>query len=396
MSEQFLHGIEVVEVDDGVRPIRTVKSSVVGLIGTAPDADEAEFPLDAPVLLIGSPRKAAKLGGAGTLKDAIDGVFDQTGAVVVVVRVAEGDDIAATLSNVVGDAATKTGVHAFLAAQSSVKATPRILAAPGFTGIRPKGKANPVVAALLAVAERMRAVVVADGPNTTDTDAIAYREDWGSARVYVVDPHAMVWDTATNGPVAQPASARVAGLVARVDNDRGFWWSPSNQVVNGIVGVSRPVDFNMSDPNSTANYLNERDVATIVQKDGYRLWGNRTTAADPLWAFLSVRRTADMVYESIENAYLWAMDRPFSAQLLRDIAGGGEAYLRRLTSLGAILGGRVWLDEELNTPTAFQSGKLYVDFDIEPPAPMERLTFMARRDAGYYTEMFKDAASGET
>ena len=65
MSEQFLHGIEVVEVDDGVRPIRTVKSSVVGLIGTAPDADEAEFPLDAPVLLIGSPRKAAKLGGAG-------------------------------------------------------------------------------------------------------------------------------------------------------------------------------------------------------------------------------------------------------------------------------------------------------------------------------------------
>ncbi len=28
MSEQFLHGIEVVEITDGTRPISTVKSSV--------------------------------------------------------------------------------------------------------------------------------------------------------------------------------------------------------------------------------------------------------------------------------------------------------------------------------------------------------------------------------
>ena len=41
MPEQFLHGVEVVELDDGIRPIRTVKSSVIGLIGTAPDADAA-------------------------------------------------------------------------------------------------------------------------------------------------------------------------------------------------------------------------------------------------------------------------------------------------------------------------------------------------------------------
>ncbi|MDJ0824250.1 MAG: hypothetical protein QNJ16_01980, partial [Rhodobacter sp.] len=39
---------------------------------------------------------------------------------------------------------------------------------------------------------------------------------------------------------------------------------------------------------SRANLLNEQEVATIVRKNGYRLWGNRSLASDPLWAFLSV------------------------------------------------------------------------------------------------------------
>ena len=38
MTEQFLHGVEVIELDYGARPISTVRSSVIGLIGTAPEA----------------------------------------------------------------------------------------------------------------------------------------------------------------------------------------------------------------------------------------------------------------------------------------------------------------------------------------------------------------------
>jgi phage tail sheath protein FI len=38
MPEQFLHGIEIVEIDTGARPISTVRSSVIGLIGTAPNS----------------------------------------------------------------------------------------------------------------------------------------------------------------------------------------------------------------------------------------------------------------------------------------------------------------------------------------------------------------------
>ena len=45
----FLHGVEVLEVQGGTRPIRTVKSSVIGLVGTA-----LKGPVNEPVLISGS------------------------------------------------------------------------------------------------------------------------------------------------------------------------------------------------------------------------------------------------------------------------------------------------------------------------------------------------------
>lgn len=38
MAEKFLHGVEVLEIDAGPRPVRTVRSGVIGIVGTAPDA----------------------------------------------------------------------------------------------------------------------------------------------------------------------------------------------------------------------------------------------------------------------------------------------------------------------------------------------------------------------
>ena len=63
MAEKFLHGVEVIEVTSGPRSIRTTKSSVIGVIGTAPEAKG--FPLNQPVLIAGSVREAAKLGDKG-------------------------------------------------------------------------------------------------------------------------------------------------------------------------------------------------------------------------------------------------------------------------------------------------------------------------------------------
>jgi phage tail sheath protein FI len=379
----FLHGVEVIEVLDGKRPLQTARSSVIGLIGTAPLADAAKFPLNTPVL-VSSAKSGADLGADGTLKDALDGIYDQVGALVVVVRVDEGVDETATLANVVGDAATGTGVHAFLNAASTVKVAPSILVAMGWSHQRPAAAANPVVAELKGIATKLRATIVADGPNTTDAEAITAAGEASSDRVYLVEPWVTVFDTVTASNVAQPASARIAGLIALRDHEVGFWASPSNQVINGIVGVSRPIQFSMSDSTAQSNLLNEAKVATIVFQDGYRLWGNRGTGADPLTAFLAVRRNLDVIDNTMEAGFLWGVAKPFSSQLILDIEDSINAKLGEFFAKGATLGRSVWLDRDLNTAASMLSGRFYFDMDTEPPAPLERMTIRRHRNAGYY------------
>lgn len=471
MTTGFLHGAEVVQIDSGTRPIRTVRASVIGLIGTAPDADANAFPANTPVLVTNNRLEAAQLDttgdGKGTLPSAIDAIFDQAGAVVVVVRVAEGADDAATLANIIGgqSGGEYTGVHAFIGAQSEVGVTPRLLIAPGFMGDRvdegiqsvvvdtpgtgystdttavvdgagsgaevsvevnaatgaitgvtvikpgdgysgtpsitltdPSGAGenaaftvnagpagNPVVAELIGIADKLKGIVIADGPNTNDSDAIAYRGDWGSRRVYIVDPAVRV--SRGGAVVTEPASPRVAGLIAKSDADRGFWWSPSNRVINGIIGVARPIDFDLGDRSSRANILNENEVTTIIREDGFRLWGNRTASSDPKWAFLNVVRTADIIGESILRAHLWAVDRNITRTYLEDVAEGVNAFLRELEALGAILGGRCWPDPDLNTPETLAAGKVYFNFDFTPPAPAEQVTFRAILTNDYYEDI---------
>ena len=190
MPEQFLHGVEVIEIDDGARPIRTVRSSVIGLIGTAAQADAAKFPLNTPVLIAGSRKQAAGLGKTGTLPAAIDAIFDQAGALIVVVRVKAENDRAKATANIIGGIDDKTGaylgVQALLAAQSVVGVAPRLLIAPGFT------QDKAVVAEMVSIARRLRGVIIADGPNSNDAAALEYRKNFGSDRVYLVDPWVQV------------------------------------------------------------------------------------------------------------------------------------------------------------------------------------------------------------
>lgn len=455
----FLHGVEVVTLDDGPRPIRTVRSSVIGIVGTAPNADPAAFPLNKPVLIAGSRRDAGLLDttalktGLGTLPGAIDLMLDQIGAAIVVVRVDDTAGVSAVLGGVDGNGEF-LGVHALMAAQTELGVTPRVLLAPGFTADRPIGltainvtqqgagynavpvvsftgggggtgaaghavvvggkvtsividnpgrgytanpvvvltggtpttpatatattgaSANPVVSELLGIAERLKAVILADLPNTTDAAAIAYRGDWGSKRVFGIYPEVKV--ARGNNIVNVPASSAVAGLIAKIDNDRGFWHSPSNQVINGIIGTSKAIDFAMGDANSRANFLNESEVATIVREDGFRLWGNRTFSDDPKFAFLSVVRTADIINESILRAHLWAVDRNITKTYISDVEESVNAYIRGLVAMGAILGGKCWADPDLNTAASISEGKVWFNVDFTPPYPAEHIIFRSR------------------
>ncbi|MGA0615951.1 phage tail sheath family protein [Paracoccus sp. KR1-242] len=131
-------GMTITAIDNEPRTPVWGDMSIIGLIGTAPDADEEQFPINTPVLIRSSDADALEaLGAAGTLADAVKLINAQLGelqaaALVVVVRVTAGADTAATIANIVGNA-TDTGVGAFLQSGQLLGYTPRLLAAPGFT-----------------------------------------------------------------------------------------------------------------------------------------------------------------------------------------------------------------------------------------------------------------------
>lgn len=387
MTEQFLHGVNVIEVTSGARAVRTAKSSVIGVIGTAPDADEQKFPLSSPVLIAGSLKEAAKLGKRGTLPFAVNGIFSQIGATVVVIRVEESKNSepelkeGETAANIIGGVDEETGeyqgIQAFLSSESTAHVAPRILIAPQFTHQLPEGSVNPVVSALISIAEKLRAIIVADGPNTNDEEAIRWRKSVGSSRVYVVDPWVKVFEGEE-----KPPSPFVAGLIAKIDSEQGFWQSPSNKEINGIVGTSRAIDFTLGDTSCRANHLNENEVTTIIHQNGYRLWGNRTCSNDERWAFLPVRRTADLINDSLLRAHLWAVDRNITKTYIDDVIEGVNSYLASLKAQGAIISGKCYATPELNTPANIASGKVYFDFEFTPPYPAEQITFRSHLVSG--------------
>lgn len=293
---------------------------------------------------------------------------------------------------IIGDAGELTGMHALSGAKSVVKVSPKLLLATGFTHGKPDVMtANPVAAELITLAHKLKAIAYLDCEDTTKEDAVSHVEDHaGSDRAVFTFPWVKVYVPGSKTEIrTRPFSALLAGQQAVVDNDpsRGFWYTASNYVLNGVLGLSQPISFELNNSETVANYLNERNIVTIINEAGYCSWGLRTANG----TFISLRRTRDQVNEAIIYHHLKYNDRPISKGLFEDILAGGNAYLRRLKTLGAVLGGKMWLDRALNTADVIKSGQAYFDYDFGPTYPLEHLTFRSHLSDGYIDEVFPTA-----
>ncbi|VEA92701.1 major tail sheath protein [Yersinia pseudotuberculosis] len=77
-ATDYHHGVRVIEISEGTRPIRTVSTAVVGMVCTSDDADATLFPLNTPVLLTDVLAASGKAGETGTLAHSLDAISDQT------------------------------------------------------------------------------------------------------------------------------------------------------------------------------------------------------------------------------------------------------------------------------------------------------------------------------
>lgn len=374
MPDQYHHGVRVIEINEGTRPIRTISTAVVGMVCTAEDANADVFPLNKPVLLTNVRAALGDAGQEGTLARSLQAIADQTSPLTIVVRVEEGADEAATTSNIIGgtEGGQYTGLQALLAAKAKFGVAPRILGVPGLDS-------QPVTAALITVAQQLRAFVYASAWECADKEAaVAYRDSFGARELMLIWPEFESWNTATDATDTAWAVARALGLRAKIDQTVGWHKTLSNVPVQGVTGINKDVFWDLQNPATDAGYLNQNDVTTLVQQGGHRFWGSRTCSEDPLFAFENYTRTAHVIADTMAEAHLWAVDKPMHPSLVKDIIEGINAKFRELKALGCIIDGSAWYDETANTAETLKDGTLSIDYDYTPVPPLEDLTLRQR------------------
>ena len=463
MAANYLHGVETIEVERGPRPVNTVKSAVIALIGTAPAGPVG-------MTLVLGERDSGQFGRqlpGFTIPQALDAINDHGGATVLVVNVldpavhktavtaetvsftggkaqltqvpvlnlvlkssdgmttyVEGTDytldavsgqltavgggaIAAeatadydypdpakvTPADIIGaldEAGNRTGMKALHDSYNLYGFFAKILIAPGYC------TQNSVSTELIVLAEQFGGVAYIDAPiGTTFAQALAGRGPEGtinfntsSDRVRLCYPHVKVYDPETDSERLEPLSSRAAGLRAKVDLERGFWWSSSNQEILGITGVERKLSARIDDPQSEVNLLNEVGITTIFNSfgSGLRLWGNRTAAfptVTHMRNFENVRRTADVINESLRYFSLQYIDMSLTDALIDSLVESVNGYGRKLIGDGALLGFQCWFDPARNPDTERAAGRLLLSYKFTPPPPLERLGYESEITSEY-------------
>jgi uncharacterized protein len=294
-----------------------------------------------------------------------------------------------------------TGMQAFQTTYGTLGFFPKILIAPNYS------QDVAVATALTAMATKVRAIALIDSPPATSAAAaITNRGVMGngfassSSRAVLCYPQETFFDTGIvstgvtlnasgipltsefNANAVAPYSQWVAGAMAAKDLAQGYWWSPSNTEVDGMLGPDVQLYASILDASSDVNGLNAAGIVTVFNAfgTGLRVWGNRSAAFPTSTTpdnFISVRRTMDVIEESVELAMLQFIDQPISNALIDAILASANAFIRSLIQRGALVAGAASFNPAENPSAQIAGGQLVFDIDVMPPPPAERITFEA-------------------
>ena len=386
----FFHGVTTTLIDTGARTISLPSSSIIGLCDTfTPGVLGGGTAKAGELVLLTTEREAiAAFGKDSAITKAAQAIYVRAKAVIVAIGVPKLEDDALQTSAIIGGVLAngqRTGLQALLDGKSKHNAQPKLLIAPKHSSTQ------AVATAMDALAGKLRALAIIDGPNTTDEAALAYALEFGSKRLYLVDPGVQYWDTILSATIDAPGSAWVAGLFAWTDANYGYWASPSNKEFVGITGTTRPIEYLDGDETCRANLLNNANIATIIRDGGYRLWGNRTLSSDPKWSFVTRVRTCDILMDAIQAGHKWAVDRSITKTYVQDVTEGLQAFMRDQKNAGAVINFEVYADKEKNTASQIEQGKIYWRIRFTDVPPAENPNFLIEVTNEWLTEVLEAA-----
>ena len=474
----YLHGVEVIQVSAGAKPVTVVTSAIIALISVAPFGNSNEL------ILVQNEEQAAQFGIAHPLnymRRNLSQIFAQGSATVVCVNVfdpsnhveaitndqqgvrggkirlaglylqdgsleitttggspvtlvdgtdyeynpdtqvvtilnnsaypdttllkCEYNSVTSDLTDIsdseiigtVSGSGVRTGLKLLDSCESRFGFVPRIIISPWFSE-RPAVATEMIARATYnrshAIIDAKKGASVSDvliGRGSTAGDVKNFYTSSKRAilaYLWVREALPYVLDNAEGELV--PMSAFLAGAMAVKDNTRGFWYSVDNTPILGIIGAENVLTFKLGDPNTETNLVNGAGITTIATRygSGFVFWGGRSAAFPTntdIDNFVCVRRAADIIEDSLQQASAQFIGQPLNKALRDDIRATGNAFLRTLQAQGAIIDGDVKDLDADNPDTELAQGRLVLRVSFLPPAPLERLTYKSFLDISLYS-----------
>ncbi len=369
MPKYLFPGVYVEEISMIPEPIAGVSTSTTGFIGVAEKGG-----LNKPTLITIWSQFVESFGryttSAPFLAPAVRGFFDNGGNRCYVVRIpdnAEDSDYIGIDSG----SNNRTGLQTLKDIDEI-----DIVCVPGVTS-------KTVQAAIIRHCELMNdRFCILDSKKNADLAAIQTQKnsvvsDQGYATLYYPWIKVEI-ETTENDEIKiiqdfVPPSGYIAGIYARTDKEKGVHKAPANEKICGALEVSLHITKEQQD------ILNSKGINCIryFLDQSICVWGARTTASDPLWKYVPVRRLCIFIEESIFNGTKWVVFEPNDKPLWEKIRKNVDTFMQDLYRQGALKGNTrseayfVKCDEETTTQNDINLGIVNIVVGFAPLKPFE-------------------------
>jgi hypothetical protein len=212
-----------------------------------------------------------------------------------------------------------------------------------------------------------------------NSDAAAAYYPW----VQIADP----WNNFA--PRSVPPSGAVAGVYASTDVAVGVWKAPAGltATLNDVTGLA---DVTMTD--TVTSTLNAQGINCLrtFPGSGNVVWGARTLAGatNTSYRYVSTRRLADFIEQSLQQSLKWAVFAPNGPLLWSSLTVTTAAFMTALWKQGAVQGAtataafNISCDATTTSAADIQAGIVNLNVAFAPIEPAEFIVLNITLSAG--------------
>ncbi|MGC5328281.1 phage tail sheath family protein [Brevibacillus sp. SYSU BS000544] len=286
----------------------------------------------------------------------------------------DGDTLQA--SSFTGDATAGPGQRTGLVAFEGIDEI-SLITVPDIHWLDDNAK-NELIGQMIVHCEALKdRFVVVEGPKVPTTNILDLKGNIDNKYVATYSPWIKVFDPLSNKPKPVPPGGHIVGIYARSDQQRGVHKAPANEIVRGALEL----EFNITKRDQdTLNPIGVNVIRSFPGR-GILVWGARTTATNPLWKYINVRRLFNFLEESIEEGTQWVVFEPNDEKLWARVKLSITEFLTRVWRDGALMGSKpeeaffVKIDRTTMTQNDIDNGKLIALIGIAPVKPAEFVIF---------------------